>query len=147
MGGGDHYPSVQKGQTPPNAVGTMYAVGMQCAVGVSAKRSYGWWGPLPFSAKRSNPPNAVGTQYAVGMQCTVGVSAKRSYGWWGPLPLSTKMSTPPCSGYAVRSGYAVHSRCKCEKVIWVVGTITLQCKKVKPPTQWVRSAQWVRSMY
>ena len=41
---------------------------MQYAVGVSAKRSYGWWGPLPFSAKRSNP-HAVGAQYAVGMQC------------------------------------------------------------------------------
>ena len=55
MGGGDCYPSVQKGQTP-HTVGVQYAVGMQYAVGVSAKRSYGWWGLLPFSAKRSNPP-------------------------------------------------------------------------------------------
>ena len=56
---------------------------MQYTVGVSAKRSYGWWGPLPFSAKRSNPMQwgmqyAVGMQYIVGMQYAVGVSAKRS---------------------------------------------------------------------
>ena len=30
--------------------------GMQCLVGVSAKRSYGWWGPLRFSAKSKPPP-------------------------------------------------------------------------------------------
>ena len=40
MGGGDHYPLVEKGQTP-HAVGTWYAVGMQYAVGISAKRSTG----------------------------------------------------------------------------------------------------------
>ena len=57
-----------------------HTVGAQYTVGVSAKRSYGWWGLLPFSAKRSNPPHTVGTQYAVGMQCTVGISAKRSTG-------------------------------------------------------------------
>ena len=34
MGGGDHYPSVQKGQTP-------HTVGTQYAVGISAKRSTG----------------------------------------------------------------------------------------------------------
>ena len=38
MGGGDHYPLVQKGQTP-HAVGMRYAVGMQYAVRISAKRS------------------------------------------------------------------------------------------------------------
>ena len=57
-----------------------YTVGMQYAVGVSAKRSYGWWGLLPFSAKMSNPPHAVGTQYTVGTQCAVGISAKSSTG-------------------------------------------------------------------
>ena len=40
---------------------------------------------------------------------------------------------PPCSWYVVRSGHAVCSRCKCKKVIWVVGTVTFQCKKFKPP--------------
>ena len=50
---------MQKGQTP-HAVGVQYTVGMQCAVGVSAKRS----------------TPTVG--YAVGMQYTVGVSAKGS---------------------------------------------------------------------
>ena len=54
-------------------------MGTQYAVGVSAKRSYGWWGPLPFSGKRSNP-HTVGAQYTVGTQCTVGVSAKRLTG-------------------------------------------------------------------
>ena len=58
-------------------------------------------------------------QYAVGTQYAVGISAKRSTGtvelanmggWWGPLPLVQKGQTPPCSGYAVRSGHAVHSR-------------------------------------
>ena len=38
MGGGDCYPLVQKGQTP-HAVGTWYTVGMQYAIGISAKRS------------------------------------------------------------------------------------------------------------
>ena len=55
-------------------MGTQYAV-----VGVSAKRSYGWWGPLPLVQKRSNP-HAVGAQYAVVPQCAVGVSTKRSTG-------------------------------------------------------------------
>ena len=50
----------------PHTVGTQYAV-----VGVSAKRSYGWWGPLPLVQKGQTP-------HAVGMQYTVGVSAKRS---------------------------------------------------------------------
>ena len=40
MGGGDHYPLVQKGQTS-HTVGTQYAVGTQCTVGISAKRSTG----------------------------------------------------------------------------------------------------------
>ena len=40
IGGGDHYPLVQKGQTP-HAVGMQYPVGTQCAVGISAKRSTG----------------------------------------------------------------------------------------------------------
>ena len=56
-----------------------HTVGVQYAVGVNAKRSYGWWGPLCFSAKRSTP-HAVGMQYAVGTQYAVGVSAKRSPG-------------------------------------------------------------------
>ena len=51
-------------------MGTQYTVGMQYAVGVSAKRSHGLWGPLPFSAKR----------YAVGMQYAVCISVKRSTG-------------------------------------------------------------------
>ena len=50
---------------------------MQYAVGVSAKRSYGWWGPLPL-VQKGQTPQAVGMQYAVGMQCAVGISAKRS---------------------------------------------------------------------
>ena len=54
MGGGDRYPLLQKGQ-PPYAVGMQYAVGTMCTVFISAKRSYGWWGPLPFSAKKSKP--------------------------------------------------------------------------------------------
>ena len=44
MGGGDHYPLVQKGQTPPHsgyAVRSAHAVSAQYAVGVSAKRSTG----------------------------------------------------------------------------------------------------------
>ena len=57
---------MQKGQTPT-----------QCAVGVSAKRSYGWWGLLPL-VQKGQIPHAVGMQYAVGMQCAVGISAKRS---------------------------------------------------------------------
>ena len=40
MGGGDHYPLVQKGQTP-HAVSTWYAVSTQYTVGISAKRSTG----------------------------------------------------------------------------------------------------------
>ena len=36
----DRYPLVQKGQTP-HAVCMQYAVGTQCAVGISAKRSTG----------------------------------------------------------------------------------------------------------
>ena len=43
-------------------------------VGVSAKRSYGWWGPLPLVQKGQT--HTVG--YRVGMQYAVGVSAKRS---------------------------------------------------------------------
>ena len=46
---------------------------------VSAKRSYGWWGPLPL-VQKGQTPHTVGTQYAVGTQCTVGISAKRSTG-------------------------------------------------------------------
>ena len=85
MGGGDHYPSVQKGQTAPCS---------GYAVCINAKRSTG----------------------------TVELA---NMGGGDPYP--------PHSGYAVRSGHAVHSRCKCKKVIWVVGTVTFQCKKVKPP--------------
>ena len=71
----------------PHAVGTQYTVGMQCTVGVSAKKvkshsalsKYGWWGLLP-SVKKGQTPHTVGTQYADGMQCALGVSAKRSTG-------------------------------------------------------------------
>ena len=52
---------------------------MQYAVGVSAKRSYGWWGPLPL-VQKGQTPHAVGMQYAVGTQCAVGISAKRPTG-------------------------------------------------------------------
>ena len=70
------------------AVDMQYAVGvsakrsnpMQCTVGVSAKRSYGWWGPLPLVQKGQTPPHTVGMQYTVGTQCAVGISAKRSTG-------------------------------------------------------------------
>ena len=69
---------MQKGQT--HVVG--YAVGMQYAVGVSAKRSTHTVdlanmvvGTVTFSEKRSLYPHAVD---AVGVQYTVGVSAKRS---------------------------------------------------------------------
>ena len=44
MGGGDRYPLVQKGQTPPRsgyAVCSAHTVSAQYAVGVSAKRSTG----------------------------------------------------------------------------------------------------------
>ena len=44
MGGGDRYPLVQKGQTPPcsgYAVRSAHAVSVQYTVGVSAKRSTG----------------------------------------------------------------------------------------------------------
>ena len=54
-----------------------YALGMQYAVGVSVKRSYWWWGPLPL-VQKGQPPHAVGTQYTLGTQCAVGISAKRS---------------------------------------------------------------------
>ena len=62
-------------------VGMQYAVGvsakrsnpMQYTVGVSAKRSYGWWGLLPLVQKGQTP-------HAVGTQCTVGISAKKSTG-------------------------------------------------------------------
>ena len=49
---------------------------MQYTVGVSAKRSYGWWGPLPLVQKGQTPCSG----YAVcsGTQCAVGVGAKRS---------------------------------------------------------------------
>ena len=55
-----------------------YTVGMQYAVGVSAKMvnshsglsKYGWWGLLPLVQK--GQPHAVGMQYAVGTQYTVG---------------------------------------------------------------------------
>ena len=73
-------------------MGVQYTVGMQYAVGVSAKRStytvqyavhsglskYGWWGPLPL-VQKGQAPHAVGMQYAVhSTQYTVVVSAKRS---------------------------------------------------------------------
>ena len=80
MGGGNHYPSVQKGQTP-HAVGAQYAVGMQYAVGISAKRSSGTVELTNMGGRdrcKKVKAHAVGAQYAVG------VSAKRSYGWWGP---------------------------------------------------------------
>ena len=143
-GGVDHYPSVQKGQTPPRSgyeVRSGYAVCSRC----KCEKVIWVVGTITLQCKKVKPPHAVGMQYAVGTQCTVGVSAKRSYGWWGPLPFSAKRSNPPRSGYAVCSGHAVCSRCKCKKVMWVVGTVNLQCKKVKPPTQWVRSTQWVCS--
>ena len=41
IGGGDRYPLVQKGQTPPCSGYAVYTVGMQYAVGISAKRSTG----------------------------------------------------------------------------------------------------------
>ena len=44
MGGGDHYPLVQKGQNPPHsgyAVCSAHTVSAQYTVGVSAKRSTG----------------------------------------------------------------------------------------------------------
>ena len=50
---------------------------MQYAVGVSAKRSYGWWGPLPLVQKGQTPPHS---GYALRTQCAVGISAKRSTG-------------------------------------------------------------------
>ena len=56
-----------------------HAVGIQCAVGVSAKRSYGWWGPLPL-VQTGQTTHTVGMQYEVGTQCAVGISAKRSTG-------------------------------------------------------------------
>ena len=52
MGGGDRYPLVQKGPIPPRSE---YAVRSGYAVCISAKRSYEWWGLLPFSAKMSKP--------------------------------------------------------------------------------------------
>ena len=54
---------VQKGQTPRSG----YAVGTQYAVGVSAKRSYGWWGPLPLVQKGQSQHSgyAVCSRYAV----------------------------------------------------------------------------------
>ena len=65
-------------------MGTQYAVGMQCAVGISAKRStgtvdlanMGLWGPLPLVQKGQTPCSG----YAVcnGTQCAVGVGTKRS---------------------------------------------------------------------
>ena len=54
---------------------------MQYAVGVSAKRSYGWWGLLPLVQKghcTTHAVDAVGAQYTVGAQYAVDVSAKRS---------------------------------------------------------------------
>ena len=48
---------------------------MQYPVGVSAKRSYGWWGLLPLVQKGHCTPHAVD---AVGAQYAVGVSAKGS---------------------------------------------------------------------
>ena len=53
----------------------------------------------------------------------------------------------PCIGHTVRSGQAVHSRCKCKKVIWVVGTVTFQCKKVKPPLRTVDAVHAVNGSY
>ena len=56
---------MQKGQTP-HAVGTQYAV-----VGVSAKRSYGWWGPLALVQKGQTPRSgcAVHSGHAVRSRC------------------------------------------------------------------------------
>ena len=64
-----------------------YAVGMQYAVGVSAKKvnshsghsKYGWWGPLSLVQKGET--HTVG--YTVGVQYTVGVNAKRVNSQWG----------------------------------------------------------------
>ena len=50
-------------------------MGTQYAIGVSAKRSYGWRGPLPLVQKGHCTPHAVNT---VGAQYAVDVSAKRS---------------------------------------------------------------------
>ena len=101
---------------------TQYAVGMQYAVGVSAKRSTHTvdlanmgGGDHYLYCKKVKPMQWV-TQYAVGMQYAVGkryaVGAKMvnsrsllsKYRWWGPLPLVQKGQTP-CSEDAV------HSRC------------------------------------
>ena len=83
---------------------------MQYAVGVSAKRSYGWWGPLPFSAKRSNPPHAVGAQYAVGTQYTVGISAKRST---GTVELTNMGGGDRCKKVKAYAVHAVNGSYKC----------------------------------
>ena len=108
-----------------------YTVGMQYAVGVSAKRSTHTVdlanmvvGTVTFSAIRSNPHSgyAVGTQYTVGMQYAVGVSTKRSTHTVdlanmvvGTVTFSAKRSLYPpcsgCSGCAVCSRCAVRSRC------------------------------------
>ena len=84
-----------------------HAVGVQYAVGVSAKRSTGTvelanmgGGDCYPLVQKGQTPHAVGMQYAVGTQYTVGVSAKRSHGWLGPLPFSAKR-------YAVGTQYAV----------------------------------------
>ena len=53
-----------------------YTVGMQYAVGVSAKKvnshsglgKYGWWGPLVQKGQTHAVGYAVGMQYAGGMQ-------------------------------------------------------------------------------
>ena len=65
MGGGDRYPLVQKGQTP-HVVGTQYAVGTQCVVDISAKRSTGTvelanigGGDLPLVQKGQTPTQCV----------------------------------------------------------------------------------------
>ena len=107
----------------PHAVGDTvrrYAVGMQYAVGVSAKkvnphsglRKYGWWGSLPLVQKGQTPHSG-----RCSMQYAVSVSAKRSTytvdlanTGGGDCYLQSKKVKPHAMGYAVLS------RCWCKKV-------------------------------
>ena len=94
--------------------GMQCAVGMQYAVGVSAKRSTHTvdlanmgGGDSYFYCKEVKPMQC-GTQYAVGKRYTVGAkkvnshSVPSKYGWWGPLPLVQKGQTPHSGGCSMQ---------------------------------------------